>query len=143
MARPRKSLPPGARRLILAQAENGLAETKVCEALGLNWQQWKKLLAEDEATQKLWEEALAIERDRIVQAMHSQALDGDMQAARFLLAARHGLRENAAQEGESKPNVTISLPPSLTKGEYERLRQGTNSLAPSTPEAVTSDDDGD
>lgn len=123
MPRPRKHLPSGAREFILKCAEDtALQETKIAKALGMSYATWKKILKHDPDAQALWDEAQAIERDHIVQKLYDRACEGDVPAARFLLGARHGLRENGATEGsEGRSSVTINLPGSMNAKQYERL----------------------
>ncbi len=122
MPRPRKYLPPGAREYILAAAEdNALAETKICRALGMGFRAWRRILAEDADAGALWAEALAIERDAIVGKLFDRAMEGDVQAARFMLGARHGLREQGGTGDATRSSVTINLPGSMSAKQYERL----------------------
>jgi hypothetical protein len=123
MPRPRKTLPSGARSHILRCAEDAaLQPTKICRALGLSYKVWTRILRDDEDAQALWTEAKAIERDSVVGKMYSLAMEGDVQAARFILGARHGLRENGATDGaEGRSSVVINLPASLDANTYRRL----------------------
>ena len=124
MARPRTHLPPGARDLIMGQAESGaLQETKVARALGLSLQVFRRILKNNDDARALWEEAMAVERDTIVNRMHSLAMEGDTKAATFLLAARHGLRERGGEDGEGGGRVVIQLPGSMSEAQYRRVMQ--------------------
>ena len=123
MARKRKHLPPGAKEYILQLAQdNALQETKICKALGLHFETWRRILRDDEDAKALWEHAKAIERDSVLESVYTKALEGDMQAARFLLAARHGMREQGSQGDEqTSGSVVINLPPSMSETQYKRL----------------------
>ncbi|MDZ7750006.1 MAG: hypothetical protein U5K43_15485 [Halofilum sp. (in: g-proteobacteria)] len=117
MARPRRGLPRGARDYILAAAENGpLRETAIARGLGLHYDTWRRILRDDPDAAALWKEALAHERDNLVEKMYHRAAEGDVQAGRLLLAVRHGMRENAgAGDDSGRGGVTINLPPSMSQ----------------------------
>lgn len=122
MPRRRKRLPPGARAHILECAESGsLAETKVARALGMGYSTWKRIIRENDDAAALWDEALAIQRDRLYESLFDAAREGDIRAARLLLGARHGIHEQGGSDGGSGPRVTINLPGSVSPKEYERL----------------------
>lgn len=123
MPRPRKRLPAGAREYVLQCAEGAaLAETKIARGLGMGFATWRRILKTDPDAQALWTEAKAVERDTIVQKLYDRALEGDVQASRFLLGARHGLREQGAAEGaEGRSSVTINLPGSMSAAQYKRM----------------------
>ncbi|WP_184947786.1 hypothetical protein [Salinisphaera orenii] len=95
--------------------------TKICRALGLSYKVWKRILRDDEDAQALWEEAKAIERDAVVAKMYALAMEGDVSAARFILASRHGLSEKGDTAGAERSSVTINLPGSMSARQYERL----------------------
>lgn len=125
MPRPRKHLPPGAREFILTAAEDGaLSETKICRALGIRFRTWRRILRQDEDAKALWQEAMAVERDAVVQKLFERAMEGETAAARFLLGARHGLREQGDTGGDSgRSAVTINLPGSMSRAQYAKLIQ--------------------
>ena len=125
MPRPRKWLPAGARDYILTCAQDAaLAETKICKALGMSYQTWKRILKHDPDAKALWTEALAIERDAVVGKLYDRAMEGDTNAARFLLGARHNMRESGDTAGaEGRSSVTINLPGSMSAKQYEKLIQ--------------------
>lgn len=130
MARPRRTLPPGAKRYILDQARTGLSETRIAEGLGLDYKSWKRILEDDPEAKEVWDQALAIERDRLVEKLHELATDGNLNALRLMLAARHGVHESNANGETEQSKVTINLPSSLTSNEYGRLVSGGASLEP-------------
>ena len=125
MARPRKSLPPGAREYLMACACDGsLQETKIAAALGMSYRAWKRVLKDNEDARLLWAEALATERDVIVQSVYAEARGGNIQAARLLLGARHGVRENNESASDTgRGGVTINLPGSMSAAQYAKLIQ--------------------
>ena len=106
----------------MACAEQGaLQETKIARGLGLAYGTWRRILKDDADARTLWAEAQAAERDQIVGKLHDRAMEGDTNAARFLLAARHGLRENGGTSDDSRSPVTINLPAPMTETQYRRL----------------------
>lgn len=125
MPRPRRHLPPGARDYVLSCAEGAaLSETKIARALGMTFKTWRRILKDDPDARALWDEALAIERDTVVQKLYERAQEGDVAAARFLLGSRHGLRENGTTDADSgRSAVTINLPGALSAQQYARLIQ--------------------
>lgn len=125
MPRPRKHLPPGAREYIMSVAQSGaLRETVVAKGLGLSLDIFRKILREDEHAAKLWREAMATERDAIIQRQYERAMEGDSRAATFLLAARHGLREqDGGDNGQKGGNITIQLPGSMSESQWRRTLQ--------------------
>ena len=125
MARPRRHLPPGARDFIMSVAESGaLQETKVARGLGLSLDNLRRIVREDEHAAALWREAMAVERDAIIQRQYERAMEGDSRAATFLLAARHGLREqDGGDAGQKGGNITIQLPGSMTEAQWRRMLQ--------------------
>lgn len=132
MARPRRTLPPGAKRYILDQARTGLSETRIAEGLGLDYKSWKRILEDDPEAKEVWDQALAIERDRLVEKLHELATDGNLNALRLMLASRHGIHESNAT-GESagdQAKININLPSSLTANEYQRIMGGHAQLEP-------------
>ena len=124
MPRPRKHLPPGARDYIMSVAESGaLQETKVARGLGLSLEIFRRIIRADEHAAALWREAMAVERDTIVSRMYARALEGDVPAARFMLAARHGLREQDGGDAGQRSSVVIQLPGSMSEEQYKRVMQ--------------------
>ena len=106
----------------MACAEQGaLQETKIARGLGLAFATWRKILANDTDAKQLWDEARAAERDQIVSKLHDRAMEGDTNAARFLLAANHGMRENGGTGDDSRSPVTINLPAPMSEAQYRRL----------------------
>ena len=124
MPRPRKHLPAGAAQFIRDQAASGcLQETKCARALGLSLDVFRRVIRDDPDAAAVWREALATERDAIVQRMYRLAMEGDTKAASFLLSARHGLRENDGGDAGQRSNITIQLPASMSEAQYKRVMQ--------------------
>ncbi|ORE86039.1 hypothetical protein ATO7_12118 [Oceanococcus atlanticus] len=111
-----------------------LAETKIARALGMSFRTWRRIVREDADAKALWAEALAIERDAVLGRMYQYAIEGDVQAAKFMLAARHGLREQGAGGEDGRSSVTINLPGALTSKQYERLIQPADPLELEAPD---------
>lgn len=125
MARPRVNMPPGARQFILeCAADRALSETAIARGLGMSYRTWKRLLRDNEDAKALWREALATERDNVLQKLFERSMEGDTGAAKFLLAARHGLSENNGKNADSgRGNVVINLPSPVTAAQYKRMIQ--------------------
>ena len=124
MARPRSNLPVGSREIIMAQAESGcLQETKVARALGLSLRVFRRIRRDNDDAAQLWEEALATERDALLSVLHGRAREGDVKAAQYLLAARHGMREDGGDSGQKGGDVTIQLPAAMSMDQWRRFAQ--------------------
>ena len=124
MPRPRKHLPAGAREFIMAQAESGaLQETKAARGLGLSLDKFRRIIRDDPDAAALWREALAVERDALVKRLYERAQEGDVKAASYLLAARHGLREADGGDAGQRSSVVISLPAAASERDWRRIVQ--------------------
>ena len=125
MPRPRRHLPAGARDYVLqCAADRALSETAIARGLGMSYATWKRLLRDNKDAQALWREALATERDNVLQKLFERSMEGDTGAAKFLLAARHGLSENNGKDADSgRGNVVINLPSPVTAAQYKRMVQ--------------------
>nr|BBD50121.1 hypothetical protein [Haliea sp. ETY-M] len=132
MARPWKNLPPGALDLLIAQARNGLRESKAAEALGMRPKDFRRVIKENETARTIWEDALAVERDALIDALYNRAVGGDAKAAQYLLAARHGMSDKAPEAPAQPVSVTFNLPAAMDAREYlnalqaPALEDGTN-----------------
>jgi len=108
--------------MLMAMASDGcLRESKAAEACGLTLRAWRRLLKDNEDARQTWDEALAIERDHLLDALYQKATDGDTNAARLLLACRHGLSERAPQGSAERVSVTFNLPAPMSPEDYARL----------------------
>ena len=128
MARPRKTLPAGALDLIREAAANGVAETRLAKALKMDFQTWKRIREEDPAAKKIWEEAKAIEHDKLTGRLMDIALDADNPqsavACMFLLKSRHAYRDNGPIDSSTdgpRVNLVFNLPAPLSGDAYRRL----------------------
>jgi len=140
MARPRKTLPENGLALIRALAANGVAETEIAAALGMDIKTWKRIRQDDADARAAWDEARTLELDRLVKSLFAQAMgapaefDGDgnqLRAERppnsgagmFLLKSRHSYRDVGPTDGgnEGRPTVVINLPGPLNPEQFARL----------------------
>lgn len=119
MARRFEKLPAGAKTHLESMAANGLlSESKAATALGMPLDQFRQVIKEHPASKQVWENALAIERDNILDALYAKAIDGDTKAAQTLLAVRHGMTEKQPQGAAERVHVTFNLPPALDHAAY-------------------------
>lgn len=124
MARPFEKLPPGAKRHLEAMAVNGLlSESAAATALGMPFDQFRKVITDHAPSKEIWQNALAIERDQILASMYDRARDGDTKAAQTLLAVRHGLSEKQPAGANSGVNIVFQLPAALDPAAYAKQIQ--------------------
>jgi hypothetical protein len=124
MARPFLRFPPGAREHLSRMAEHGmLGETEAAQALGMPLDQFRRVIRDDKRSKQIWEDALAIERDRVLRSLHDRAVGGDVKAATTFLAVKHGLDEKTAQNATQGVQVVFRLPDAMSAETYiEQLR---------------------
>ena len=119
MARPFTKLPPGARQHLEAMAASGqLTESKAADALGMPLKQFRRVIEEHQESQRIWQDALAVERDNLLAALYQKAVDGDTKAATTLLAVRHGLNEKSAEKPAERVSVVFQLPEAMPAEKY-------------------------
>lgn len=119
MARPYEKLPTGAKSHLEAMASNGmLSESAAATALGMPLEQLRKVIKEHKPSQQIWENAMAIERDHLLQALYDKATGGDTKAAQTLLVVRHGMTERQPQGASERVSVTFNLPPAMDPEQY-------------------------
>lgn len=124
MARPYEKLPTGAKTHLEAMASNGLlSESAAATALGMPLDQFRKVVKEHEKSKQVWENALAIERDNLLQALYDKAAGGDTKAAQTLLAVRHGMTEKQPQAAGDRVNINFTLPAPMDAEAYARTLQ--------------------
>ena len=125
MGRPFEKLPPGAKRHLEAMASNGLlSESRAADALGMPLEQLRRVLKEHKPSAEIWDNALSIERDALLEALYSKATkDGDVKAAQTLLAARHGVSDKVPQNNGDRVNITFQLPAAMDPGDYLKAIQ--------------------
>ena len=83
----------------------------------------------------LWEEALSVERDALLNSLFNRAIEGDSKAAQYLLAARHGMSEKAPEPANERVHITFQLPAALSPDQYSRLV----TEQPTTPKGIEND----
>lgn len=125
MARPFEKLPPGSRDALLAMARQGLKESTAASALGVPLHEFRRVIAKNPEAKALWQEALSVERDALLNALFNKAMEGDSKSAQFLLAARHGMSEKQTETPGERVNITFQLPAALSPDQYSKLVQGT------------------
>ena len=132
MPRPRIRVPVSAEAVALDLATRGeLTQRRLCEEIGVNQRTWRRIVQRDEKALEIYEAALDVQRDLLIQQLMTKALFGDKAApgdkvsAMFLLKSVHGLRDHGEQAPSTKPdrisfNVNV-LPPSMTAEQYNKL----------------------
>lgn len=121
MARPFEKLPPGSRDALLAMARNGLKESTAATALGVPLHEFRRVITKNPEAKALWQEALSVERDALINALFNKAMEGDSKSAQFLLAARHGMSEKQTETPGERVNITFQLPAALNPDQYTKL----------------------
>lgn len=121
MARPFEKLPPGSRDALLAMAGNGLKESTAALALGVPLNEFRRVISKNPEAKALWQEALSVERDALINALFNRAIEGDTKAAQFLLSARHGMSEKQTESLGDRVNITFQLPAALSPDQYTKL----------------------
>lgn len=123
MARPFERLPPGSRDALLAMAGNGLRESTAATALGVPLHEFRRVITKNPEAKALWQEALSVERDALINALFNRAIEGDTKAAQFLLSARHGMSEKQTESLGDRVNITFQLPAAMSPDQYTKLVQ--------------------
>lgn len=119
MARPWTKLPPGARDALEAMAATtGLKESTAARALGMPVSQFRKVIKVNPEAAELWEDCLSIERDALLERLWNRSKEGDVQASKFLLAARHGMSEQRPPDKSERVHITFQLPAAMDPGKY-------------------------
>ena len=122
MARPFEKLPPGARQHLLGMAEtSGLSEAVAAKALGMPLRDLRRVIKENPAAAAIWDEARAVERDKLLSTLWTAANNGDTKAAQWLLSSRHGITDKSADNVGERVNINLTLPPALDPKQYEKL----------------------
>lgn len=119
MARPFEKLPVGAKNHLENMAVNGLlSESRASNSLGIPLDQFRTIIVEHSPSKKIWENALAVERDQLLDSLYNKAIDGDTKATQTLLAVRHGMTEKQPQGHSERVSVVFNLPPALDPKDY-------------------------
>src|SRR5690242_12148930 len=90
--RPRKTLPANGLDVIRRLASNGCNEVAIAAALKMDVSAWRRIREEDPEARAAWQEARAIEENKLAGKLFEAAMNGNVTAAIFLLKARHGYR---------------------------------------------------
>lgn len=121
MARPFEKLPNGAKKHLESMAASGLlSETAAATALGMPLDQFRAVIADHKPSGEIWQTALAVERDQLLDALYHRAVGGDTKAAQTLLAIRHGMNEKAPQGSSERVSVVFNLPAAMDPAEYAK-----------------------
>jgi len=119
MPRPFVKLPPGAKSHLEGMAASGLlSETAAARALGMPLGQFRNVIRNHLPSKEIWDDALAIERDHLLESLYNKAADGDVKAAQTLLAVRHNLSEKTPSGAGERVHITFNLPPAKDPQEY-------------------------
>lgn len=123
MARPRRRLPPGSHDLVKAMIEAGdpITESTIAKNLGIGLATWKRLREDNEDAKELWQLACIAQRDRLIQKMHARAMEGDTNAATFLLRCLHEVSEQNYRAEDERIGVVVQLPGSMGHEEYMKV----------------------
>lgn len=95
-----------------------LSELAAATALGMPLDQFKHVVANHDRSRKVWEDALSIERDKLLSALYDRAVNGDTRAAQTLLAIRHGLSEKSAGGTGGGVTLNFNLPAAMSAKDY-------------------------
>lgn len=109
---------------VIDACRRGVPETKLAEALGINYRTWMRVREEDERIADILVEGRKLEEEELVSLLLDKARGGDLTATIFALKSRHGYRDigTTGNGMEQRVNVTIHLPaPAATEAEFSRL----------------------
>ena len=119
MARPFEKLPAGAKNHLESMAATGLlSESAAATALGMPLSEFQRVIGEHQPSTAIWNNALSVERDKLLAALYNRALEGDTKAAQTLLAVRHGMSEKQPQSNSERVSVVFNLPAAMDAAEY-------------------------
>ncbi len=119
MARPFEKLPAGANNHLESMAATGLlSESAAATALGMPLSEFRRVIGEHKPSTAIWNNALSVERDKLLAALYNRALEGDTKAAQTLLAVRHGMSEKQPQGNSERVSVVFNLPAAMDAAEY-------------------------
>ena len=119
MGRPYEKLPVGAKKHLEAMAEHGLlSESAAARALGMPLDQFRLVIRDHPKSKEIWDNALAVERDQLLDTLYCKAQDGDIKAAQTLLAVRHRLSDKSPSTSSERVSVVFNLPQALDPNEY-------------------------
>lgn len=117
-------IPDASVAIVIAACRKGVPETKLAQALGINYRTWMRVREEDERIADALAETRKIEEEELVSLLLDKARNGDLTAMIFALKSRHGYRDMGTPGGgvEQKVNVVINLPaPAANEEEFSRM----------------------
>lgn len=97
-------------------------EVLIYAAVGVTAAAWARIKKGDGALREALARGRAREHKALVDAMFDEAVSGNVNAATFLLKARHGYNDKTDAE-PSRVQVAIMLPAALSDGQYAELRR--------------------
>jgi hypothetical protein len=115
-------------------ARQGLRESTAATALGVPLNEFRRVITKNPEAKALWQEALSVERDMLINALFNKAMEGDSKSAQFLLAARHGMSEKQTESVGERVNITFQLPAALSPDQYTKLVKVTEEPTPALTE---------
>lgn len=122
IGRPLKQPPKDAVEIIRDIASRGCSEKTVLAALGTSRETWSRWKTEYPELLDAYEEARAVEHDKLVGVLFERALKGDTVAAMFLLKCRHNYRDGGiVLEDNRSVKIGIMLPQSLKPEQYQQI----------------------
>ncbi len=131
MARPRVRMPTGYRDVFLDLASKGpLQERVAAECLNMSVGEFRAVLKHNATAREAWNDALAVECDRMLAALYERAMAGDVRASEFLLRSRHGMSTESKDKSPGV-NITFQLPAAMTPDQYRRVIDQTREALPS------------
>lgn len=117
-------IPDDAVPIVIDACRRGVPETKLAQALSINYRTWMRVRVEDERVAEVLAESRKIEEEELVTLLLDKARNGDLTATIFALKSRHAYRDIGIAVGgvEQKVNVTINLPsPAANEQEFARI----------------------
>ena len=122
--RRRYLIPDDAVPIVIDACRRGVPETKLAQALKINYRTWMRVRVEDERVAEVLAESRKVEEEELVTLLLDKARNGDLTATIFALKSRHAYRASGIAVGgvEQKVNVTINLPsPAASEEEFGKL----------------------
>ncbi len=108
---------PNGLLLIEAMARDGYSMVSIAKALRIDQVTLRQIRRRDPAVQEALDLGLAANERELVNLLMTQARDGQVVPAIFLLKAKHGFREGEQRE-PPMPNITINLPGAMNPEDY-------------------------
>lgn len=102
-------------------AANGCSQVEIARGLGVGKDLLYRWRREFPAVQEAMEAGLAKEHQALRSVLIEKALAGDTVCILFALKTRHGYRETAPIEQDSRVTVQINLPGALTADQYSKV----------------------